>query len=231
MALFATMEQLTGQEFRLRSFRLRGDRMTKAQADALAQHWNRFEVPLQGVISPRELFPSMNPTEVVFEIGSGMGEATSQIAANNPETAYVAVEVHKPGIGALIIRAESLGVRNLKIINGDIYEVLTKHIVDHSIDAFHIFCPDPWPKRKQHKRRLLQPSFIEILASKIKHGGRINIATDWYPYAQEIEKNFAGNPDFKGGVIPRPEWRPLTKFESKGITKEHVVTDFQYTRN
>ena len=205
--------------------------MTKAQAEALAQHWNRFEVPIQGVISPRELFPSMNPKEVVFEIGSGMGEATSQIAASNPESAYVAVEVHKPGIGALIIRAESLGVRNLKIINGDIYEVLTKHIVDHSIDAFHIFFPDPWPKRKQHKRRLLQPSFIEILASKIKHGGRINIATDWYPYAQEIEKNFAGNPDFKGGVIPRPEWRPLTKFESKGITKEHVVTDFQYTRN
>jgi tRNA (guanine-N7-)-methyltransferase len=194
------------------------------------QHWNRFEVPLQGVLKPRELFPSMNPKEVVFEIGSGMGEATSQIAANNPETAYVAVEVHKPGLGALIIRAENLGVRNLKIINADIYEVLTKHLSDHSVDAFHIFFPDPWPKRKQHKRRLLQPSFIELLSMKIKHGGRINIATDWYPYAQEIEKNFAGNPDFKGGVIPRPDWRPLTKFESKGITKEHVVTDFEFKR-
>ena len=173
----------------------------------------------------------MNPKEVVFEIGSGMGEATSQIAANNPETAYVAVEVHKPGLGALIIRAESLGVRNLKIINADIFEVLTKHVDDHTIDAVHIFFPDPWPKRKQHKRRLLQPNFIAILAAKMKHGGRINIATDWYPYAQEIEKNFASNPDFVGGVIPRPDWRPLTKFESKGITKEHVVTDLQYTRN
>jgi len=230
MAIFATMEQLTSQQFRLRSFRLRGDRMTKAQAEALALHWNRFEVPLQGTIVPRELFPSMNPKEVVFEIGSGMGEATSQIAANNPETAYVAVEVHKPGIGALILRAENLGVRNLKIINADIYEVLTQHVNDHSIDAFHIFFPDPWPKRKQHKRRLLQPSFIEILARKIRHGGRINIATDWYPYAQEIEKNFAANTDFTGGVISRPEWRPLTKFESKGITKDHVVTDFQYQR-
>jgi tRNA (guanine-N7-)-methyltransferase len=230
MALFATMEQAQGPEFRLRSFRLRGDRMTKAQSEALMQHWNRFEVPLQGVLKPRELFPSMNPKEVVFEIGSGMGEATSQIAANNPETAYVAVEVHKPGLGALIIRAENLGVRNLKIINADIYEVLTKHLSDHSVDAFHIFFPDPWPKRKQHKRRLLQPSFIELLSMKIKHGGRINIATDWYPYAQEIEKNFAGNPDFKGGVIPRPDWRPLTKFESKGITKEHVVTDFEFKR-
>jgi len=231
MALFATMEQLTGQEFRLRSFRLRGDRMTKAQAEALSEHWNRFEIPLQGVINPRELFPSLNPKEVVFEIGSGMGEATSQIAANNPETGYVAVEVHKPGIGALIIRAENLGVRNLKIINEDVYEVLTKHIEDSSIDAFHIFFPDPWPKRSQHKRRLLKPSFIEILAKKLKSGGRINIATDWYPYAQEIEKNFAANTDFIGGVIPRPQWRPLTKFERKGISKDYVVTDLEYFRS
>ena len=230
MALFATMEPVTAEEFRLRSFRLRGERMTKAQSEALYDHWNKFEIPLQGIINPSELFPSIAPKEVVFEIGSGMGEATSQIAAENPDTGFVAVEVHRPGIGALIIRAENLRVRNLKIINEDIYEVLTKNIADHTIDAFHIFFPDPWPKRRQHKRRLLQPSFIEILSSKIKHGGRINIATDWLPYAQEIEKNFAANSDFTGGVISRPEWRPLTKFESKGITKEHVVTDLQYRR-
>jgi tRNA (guanine-N7-)-methyltransferase len=230
MALFATMEPVTAEEFRLRSFRLRGERMTKAQSEALYDHWNKFEIPLQGIINPNELFPSLAPKEVVFEIGSGMGEATSQIAAENPDTGFVAVEVHRPGIGALIIRAENLGVRNLKIINDDIYVVLTKHIADHTIDAFHIFFPDPWPKRRQHKRRLLQASFIEILASKLKHGGRINIATDWLPYAQEIEKNFAANSDFTGGVTSRPEWRPLTKFESKGITKEHVVTDLQYQR-
>ena len=224
------MEPVTAEEFRLRSFRLRGERMTKAQSEALYDHWNKFEIPLQGIINPSELFPSIAPKEVVFEIGSGMGEATSQIAAENPDTGFVAVEVHRPGIGALIIRAENLGVRNLKIINEDIYEVLTKHIANHTIDAFHIFFPDPWPKRRQHKRRLLQPSFIEILSSKLKHGGRINIATDWLPYAQEIGKNFAANSDFTGGVIPRPEWRPLTKFESKGITKEHVVTDLQYRR-
>jgi tRNA (guanine-N7-)-methyltransferase len=230
MALFATMEPVTAEEFRLRSFRLRGERMTKAQSEALYDHWNKFEIPLQGIINPNELFPSLAPKEVVFEIGSGMGEATSQIAAENSDTGYVAVEVHRPGIGALIIRAENLGVRNLKIINDDIYVVLTKHIADHTIDAFHIFFPDPWPKRRQHKRRLLQASFIEILASKLKHGGRINIATDWLPYAQESEKNFAANSDFTGGVTSRPEWRPLTKFESKGITKEHVVTDLQYQR-
>jgi tRNA (guanine-N7-)-methyltransferase len=156
MALFATMEPVTAEEFRLRSFRLRGERMTKAQSEALYDHWNKFEIPLQGIINPNELFPSLAPKEVVFEIGSGMGEATSQIAAENSDTGYVAVEVHRPGIGALIIRAENLGVRNLKIINDDIYVVLTKHIADHTIDAFHIFFPDPWPKRRQHKRRLLQ---------------------------------------------------------------------------
>ncbi len=225
------MEQVTPKNFRLRSFRLRGDRMTKAQAEALLNHWNRFEVPLQGIIDPRSLFYSFSPQEVIFEIGSGMGEATSQIAAANPHVGYVAVEVHKPGIGALIIRAESLGLRNLKIINEDILDVLTEHISDHSIDGFHIFFPDPWPKRSQQKRRLLRPEFIELLARKIKKGGKICIATDWHPYAQEIEKNFANNSDFSGGVVPRPDWRPITKFEGKGISKDHIVTDFLYLRN
>ena len=231
MALFATMEQVTPKNFRLRSFRLRGDRMTKAQAEALLNHWNRFEVPLQGIIDPHSLFYSFSPQEVIFEIGSGMGEATAQIAATNPQVGYVAVEVHKPGIGALIIRAESLGLRNLKIINEDILDVLTEHISDHSIDGFHIFFPDPWPKRSQQKRRLLRPEFIELLARKIKKGGRICIATDWLPYAQEIEKNFANNSEFSGGVVPRPDWRPITKFEGKGISKDHIVTDFLYLRN
>ena len=225
------MEQVTPEQFRLRSFRLRGDRMTKAQAEALLHHWNKFQIPLQGKINPREVFTSLQPREVVIEIGSGMGEATSQIAASQPDVGFIAVEVHKPGIGALIIRAENSGIRNLKIIEGDIWEVLTKHVDDGVVDAFHIFFPDPWPKRKQHKRRLLQPQFIEILAKKIKKGGRINIATDWQPYAIEIEKNFAANHDFTGGAIERPEWRPLTKFEGKGLKKSHLVTDFQYIRN
>lgn len=224
------MERVTPEEFRLRSFRLRGERMTKAQSEALRNHWNKFEIPLNGPINPRELFPSLNPREVVFEIGSGMGEATSAIAAANPETGYVAVEVHKAGIGALIIRAENLGVRNLKIIEGDIWEVLNKNISDGAIDAFHIFFPDPWPKRKQHKRRLLQSGFIDLLAQKLRKGGRVNIATDWVPYAEEIEKNFSKHDQFRGGKIPRPQWRPMTKFESKGLDKDHRVTDFQYER-
>ena len=230
MAIFATMEQVTPEEFRLRSFRLRGERMTKAQSEALVDHWNRFEIPLQGTIDPQALFYSIKPEKVIFEIGSGMGEATAEIAAANPGTGYVAVEVHKPGIGALIIRAEKLGLRNIKIIQGDILDVLQKHIADSTIDGFHIFFPDPWPKRKQSKRRLLQVPFIELLAQKVKQGGEIAIATDWLPYAQDIEKNFAQVKAFNGGVVPRPDWRPLTKFEGKGIRKEHVVTDFRYKK-
>lgn len=225
------MEQSTPENFRLRSFRLRGERMTKAQAEALLHHWNKFEVPLKGIINPRELFTSLKPKEVILEIGSGMGEASAEIAKNRPETGYIAVEVHKPGIGALIIRAERDGIRNLKIIQGDIWDVFNHHLPDESLDAVHIFFPDPWPKRKQQKRRLLQSEFISLLAKKIKKGGRVHIATDWLPYAEDIEENFASNKDFKGGVVSRPLWRPLTKFEGKGIRKNHQVTDFTYFKN
>ena len=225
------MESLTPEKFRLRSFRLRGERMTKAQSEALLSHWNKFEIPLKGVIDPTEVFFGMKPDEVIMEIGSGMGEATAQIAAARPNSGYIAVEVHKPGIGALIIHAERLGIRNLRIIEGDIWEVLSNHWIDKSIDAFHIFFPDPWPKRKQNKRRLLRAEFISLLAQKLKPSGRVHIATDWVPYAEEIEKNFALSSEFSGGVVQRPEWRPLTKFENKGLNKEHRVTDFLYKRN
>ena len=231
MALFATMASQKSEEFRLRSFRLRGERMTKAQAGAIDEHLSEFEIPLDRPIDLAKIFPKDKYKEIVCEIGSGMGEASSQIAFENPESGYLAVEVHKPGIGALLIRANNLGIKNLRVINEDIYLVLRDYIPDSSFDAFHIFFPDPWPKRRQHKRRLLNPEFIETLARKLKSGGRVNIATDWQPYAKEIESNFAKSKSFNGGVIQRPTWRPLTKFESKGLGKEHLVTDLQYFKN
>ena len=231
MALFATMERQKSEEFRLRSFRLRGERMTKAQAGAIDQHLSEFQIPLDRPIDLAKIFSEDKYKEIVCEIGSGMGEASSQIAYENPESGYLAVEVHKPGIGALLIRANNLGVKNLRVINEDIYLVLNENIADLSFDAFHIFFPDPWPKRRQYKRRLLNPEFIETLARKLKPGGRVNIATDWQPYAKEIESNFSASNSFSGGVIKRPIWRPLTKFESKGLGKEHLVTDLQYSKN
>jgi len=205
--------------------------MTKAQAGAISEHLSDFEIPIDGPIDLLEIFPKDKYKEIVCEIGSGMGEASSQIAYENPDSAYVAVEVHKPGIGALLIRASSLGIKNLRVINEDIYLVLRDSFADSSFDAFHIFFPDPWPKRRQRKRRLLSPEFIATLAAKLKTGGRVNIATDWQPYAEEIEKNFAESKKFTGGVITRPSWRPLTKFENKGLGKEHLVTDLQYHKN
>ena len=230
MAPFATMEQVTPSNRRIRSFALRGERMTKAQAEALVDHWNRFEIPLQGTIEPHSLFYEFSPSEVIFEIGSGMGEATAQIAAENPQNGYVAVEVHKPGIGALVIRAEKAGLRNIKIIQGDIWDVLSNHLADESVDGFHIFFPDPWPKRRQNKRRLLKPDFLQKLADKTKPGGFVRVATDCLPYPEEIEKNFAEVKSWSGGKITRPDWRPITKFEGKGISKNHVVTDFLYKK-
>jgi tRNA (guanine-N7-)-methyltransferase len=231
MALFATMASQKSEEFRLRSFRLRGERMTKAQAGAIDQHLREFEISLDRPIELEKIFPRDKYREIICEIGSGMGEASSQIAYENPSSAYLAVEVHKPGIGALLIRASNLGIKNLRVINEDIYLVLNQHIADSSFDAFHIFFPDPWPKRRQHKRRLLNPEFIETLARKLKPGGRINIATDWQPYAEEIAANFSASKKFSGGVIERPKWRPLTKFENKGLGKDHLVSDLQYFKS
>ena len=211
-----------------RSYSLRGDRMTRAQSLAMDQHWDNYSISAESAVDFEQIF--IDKEKVIVEIGSGMGEATAQIAHSTPQFGYLAVEMHKPGLAALLLLIIEKQLSNIKLIREDAIYLLDNFILDNSIDGIHLLFPDPWPKRKQHKRRLLQPSFIQILASKLKSGGRINIATDWYPYAQEIEKNFAANTDFTGGVIPRPQWRPLTKFESKGIIKEHVVTDFQYTR-
>ena len=133
-------------------------------------------------------------------------------------------------VWAYMLAATYMGNVNAKYSFATTEEML-KESFDKSIDAFHIFFPDPWPKRKQSKRRLLQTQFISLLAQKLKPSGRVHIATDWVPYAEEIEKNFALSSEFSGGVVQRPEWRPLTKFENKGLNKEHRVTDFLYKRN
>ena len=223
------MEQTTGVLPTIRSYIKRGSRMTAAQEGAIDKYWNKYGLDSEKPIDLKSIFP--DKSEVIVEIGSGMGEATSKLALTFNTSGYIAIEVHRAGIGALILRAEELGLTNLRVLEADATVVIRDQFSDQSVDAFHIFFPDPWPKRKQSKRRLLQPRFIEILARKLKKGGRIHIATDWVPYAEEIEKNFAANSDFSGGIVPRPNWRPLTKFEGKGIRKSHEVRDFAFFRN
>lgn len=211
----------------MRSYQLRGARMTKAQKSAIDHHGSTFILNPSSPFTPRQVFP--DGREVIVEIGSGMGEATAQIAKAFPEKGFIAIEVHRPGIGSLILRALQLEVDNLKMINEDCHLVLDL-IEDDSVDTFHIFLPDPWPKTKHRKRRLLNDSFASVLSKKLRRSGVIRIATDWEDYARQIEETFAHQKSLEGGICDRPEWRPLTKFESQGIDKEHRVTDFLYKK-
>ncbi len=236
MALFDTMadrKKEMGDLPSIRSYRLRGARMTGAQSQSLSKNWQKYGIELTHTIHPHEMFPDAEGAmkEVVLEIGSGMGEATSMMASQAPDSGFIAIEVHTPGIGALIIRAEELKLDNLRIIEGDATVVIRDFFDDGAVDVFHIFFPDPWPKTRQRKRRLIQKEFINLLALKLKPAGRVHLATDWIEYARAIERDFTEHADFDGGVAARPKWRPLTKFESQGIDKEHEVTDFLYIKN
>lgn len=211
----------------IRTYRLRGSRITGPQQSALDKYW-----PLYGIeyfskfLNIPSLFP--NAKEVILEIGFGMGEATAILGRDFPETGYLAVEVHRPGIGKLMARIEELGLSNIRIIEGDAHPILRTMIPDSSIDGVHLFFPDPWPKKRHHKRRIVNAEFLSLIHPKLKDGGYFHIATDWVPYAEQIQEVFAANSLFKGGVVDRPDWRPLTRFEGQGITKDHQVNDLRY---
>jgi tRNA (guanine-N7-)-methyltransferase len=165
-----------------------------------------------------------------MEIGFGMGEATALIGRDFPEDGFLAVEVHFPGVGKLMARIEELGLKNIRIMETDVHPLFEEYLQDESLDGIHLFFPDPWQKKKHNKRRIINPEFLSLIAPKLKADGFIHIATDWLPYAEVIEEVFASSQIFSGGVVDRPEWRPLTRFEGQGITKDHQVTDLRYTK-
>lgn len=214
----------------VRSYRLRGLRITRSQASALDRYWPLYgiEVP-QGKLDLPVLFP--NSRKIIMEIGFGMGEATALIGRDFPEDGFLAVEVHFPGVGRLMAQIEAFGLQNIRIMETDVHILFEEHLEDQSLDGIHLFFPDPWQKKKHNKRRIITPEFLSLIAPKIKPSGFIHIATDWVPYAEVIEEVFAASDLFAGGVIARPEWRPLTRFEGQGITKDHQVTDLRYVRN
>jgi tRNA (guanine-N7-)-methyltransferase len=212
-----------------RSYSLRGNRMTRAQTLAMAQSWDQYAIEIKSELNLNQIFPEK--TKVIMEIGSGMGEATAQIAKANPEVGYVAVEMHSPGLAALLILINQMELENIRLIREDATYLLANHIPDNSLDGIHLLFPDPWPKNRQHKRRMVQSEFIEIVGRKLKPGGFIHIATDWQPYADWIKVRFDKSDSFSGGVVDRPNWRVLSKFEGQGLRKGHQVTDFKYTKN
>ena len=211
----------------IRTYRLRGSRITGPQQSALDKYWALYGIEYSyEFLDLPALFP--NSKEVILEIGFGMGEATALLGRDFPETGYLAVEVHKPGIGKLMARIEELGLSNIRIIEGDAHPILRTMIPDKSVDGIHLFFPDPWPKKRHHKRRIVNSEFLNLIHPKLKNGGYFHIATDWVPYAEQIQEVFAASPLFRGGVVDRPEWRPLTRFEGQGITKDHQVNDLRY---
>ena len=163
-----------------------------------------------------------------MEIGFGMGEATAIIAKNHPDNAYIAVDVHPPGIGKLLARIDEDKLTNVKVIEDDVHVVLEHMFADHTLDGIHLYFPDPWPKKKHHKRRIVNDGFLQLIHPKLKKAGFIHIATDWVPYAVAIQEVFSNSDLFTGGVIEKPEWRPVTRFEDQGIDKDHAVNDMYY---
>ena len=202
--------------------------MTRAQTLAMNSHWDKYAISVDNNLLINEIFPDKSQT--ILEIGSGMGEATAQIALNNLDTGYVAVEMHKPGLAALLLLIMEKQITNIKMIREDATYLLANFIPDGSLDGIHLLFPDPWPKNRQHKRRIVQDDFIELIARKLKPKGFIHIATDWQPYAQWIKAKFDNNSQFSGGIVARPSWRVLSKFEGQGLRKGHTVTDFRYEK-
>jgi tRNA (guanine-N7-)-methyltransferase len=214
----------------IRSFVLRQGRISPAQQRACDELMPRY-----GVVAASPLdFPALfgNPHPVVLEIGFGMGETTATIAAARPDVNFLGVEMHWPGVGALLRRIDALRLANVRVLRRDAVEVVHGMIAPASLGGVHVYFPDPWPKKRHHKRRLLQPSFVQALAQRLASGGYVHVATDWQPYAEAILATLSAEPllvNTASGFAPRPAWRPLTKFEQRGLTRGHRVFDLLFT--
>ena len=217
----------------IRSFVLRGGRMTAAQKETLNASWPEYGIDYNAV--PLDLNKIFNRhASRILDIGTGMGDATAKMATNYRENDYLAIEVHQPGIASLIRQIEYNQLSNIRLIAHDVIDILKYQLPENSIDCVYIFFPDPWPKKKHHKRRLINSSFLTLLKPVLKNHGRLYIATDWKDYAEQILeliehtadlKNLAGENKYS----TRPRWRPMTKFENLGLNKGHKVYDFSLT--
>ncbi|MFD5425252.1 tRNA (guanosine(46)-N7)-methyltransferase TrmB [Streptomyces sp. NPDC127084] len=221
-------------ERRIRSFQPRRSRVTAGQGDALMRLWPTWGLDIDGLrtLDLGELFDGL---PVVLEIGFGMGEATARMAAADPGTGILAVDVHTPGQGNLLGLAERMGLDNVRVANGDAIILLREMLVPGALDGLRVYFPDPWPKKRHHKRRLIQPDFLTLAASRLKPGAVLHCATDWEPYAEQMLEVLSAHPDFEntqddGGYAPRPAFRPLTRFEGQGLEKGHLVHDLLFRR-
>ncbi len=216
----------------IRSFVLRQGRITGAQRRAYEELLPVWGIPYRpGPLDLDRAFGRAAPR--VLEIGFGMGEGTAGIARAHPENDYLAVEVHTPGVGSLLRQIGELGLANVRVIQHDAVEVLTHMLEPACLDAVHVFFPDPWPKKRHHKRRLIQPPTVALIAQRLRPGGILHVATDWEDYAGHILSTLSAEPllaNAAEGYAPRPDYRPLTKFESRGVRLGHEVWDIIFRR-
>ncbi len=212
---------------RIRSYVLRQGRTTPSQQRALDELFPRFGIAhATAPLDSRAVFGRAAP--LVLEIGSGMGETTAAIAQAHPETDFIAIEVHGPGVGSLLKRIEELDLKNLRVVRHDAVEVLESMIPDGALAGIHLFFPDPWPKKRHHKRRLVQPELAALLARKLAAGGILHAATDWVEYAEHMESVLGAEPLLER--LPAGVSRPMTKFERRGLKLGHEVRDLHYRR-
>jgi tRNA (guanine-N7-)-methyltransferase len=218
----------------VRSFVLRGGRLTGGQKRALDEFWPRFGIEKgESLLDFKILFGS--DASVIMEIGFGNGDATWQMAQAHPAENYLGVEVHQPGVGHLLLKMKQHGITNIRIANDDAVEFLGQRVPEESLDGVRIYFPDPWPKKRHHKRRLIQPSLIELLASRMCPGALLHLATDWEPYAEHMLEVMSLSQGFvnlspSGNYCDRPEWRPQTKYERRGERLGHQVRDLLFRR-
>ncbi|MEY4428935.1 MAG: hypothetical protein RLZZ182_1624 [Pseudomonadota bacterium] len=216
----------------IKSFVMRAGRTTEGQERALRDLGPQFIVPYRAEpLNAQTTFGRQAP--VVLEIGFGMGDATAQIAQTLADTDFLACEVHEPGVGALLKKIGEHGITNIRILQHDAVEVLQNMIPEGGLDGVHIYFPDPWHKKRHHKRRLIQAPFVEQLVSRLRPGGYIHCATDWEPYAQQMLEVLGANADLKNtaeGYAEKPAYRPLTKFENRGLRLGHGVWDLVFKR-
>ncbi|MDR7302116.1 tRNA (guanosine(46)-N7)-methyltransferase TrmB [Haloactinomyces albus] len=221
------------------SYVQRGERMTSGQQRAWDRYWTELGSEIsslpEGPLDATAWFDRDAP--LVLEIGSGMGETTAQLAADQPAANHVAIEVYKPGLAQLLLRAETLGVDNLRLLRGDAVVLLREHIEPGALSEVRIFFPDPWPKKRHHKRRLVQPDTVELIASRLVHGGVLHLATDWSQYAEQMLEICTAqgmlrnlHPESPDGWAPRPPWRPVTKFEQRAHEEGRVIHDLLFER-
>lgn len=206
--------------------------MSEAQQRAYEQFQPRYAIPYAPqLLDLEEAFGRAAPK--ILEIGFGMGTATAQIAAAHPENDYLGVEVHTPGVGALMRLLDAGTIGNVRIIQHDAVEVLTHMLAPAALDGIHIYFPDPWPKKRHHKRRLIQPALVGLLASRLKAGGYLHLATDWQEYAEWMLEVLRGEPLLQNTAedyAPQPDYRPETKFERRGLNLGHGVWDLVFRR-